>query len=785
MVPTHTCIMTDALFSFEDVEEVSSPARVVTTPFPGAPSSYYPRAGTLFGASPRPVASGVTVGVKTEDAKVRLLHVGDPTEVCGGVIGSPDNKKFCAVHPSECAFQRTHLGTKFELVTDSLYVMCPKKGSLYATLGPRLPRNCVPKNKALEDLLNDERPVPMWHVYFDECKAAEDSTGDNELGAGLGVSWGDDDRPSLAFLEKANDFHTPKKVKVSPLYNEGTMPLKLGYVDPLETKDSSPSDQSEVQSAIRGMLDGWKVISSNFLALNDWTNDKDVDTAVVCGQLEKLTDYMNEVGAKTRLLHAKIGHNPRADEEGEPTLWTVLAELKTDINTMALALQKIPPTIKEAREILAEHKLGMNHMQANMTAMYNHYKKHLVTSNQRLISLEKTSSAQAHAPLPQAQEGVFSFGPSSNVASDGGALQEEILLMKAELKQMRASTVHQGSHTGDAMFPVNSLEEIMTRLKAVETRVTTAEACAIGGTVFSSDAQVGNYITTHKVLSCAMYWDLFSIMVCMGGQGLSGKERADKIYSAERGRTGSALEGELVASMTHKRPLCLYGEGSKLARLDQGFAMCKTYEQWIGAGDHVCYRDELTTQIQNYTDGIMGQIGDADTPAALLAHYLLSLNIMQWTSIAGFMDMFYLDLVAKCKFESGKAWKLVAVCVAAIFKATQPYRTKVVLLEDSTKLSQKAAFMWATFQTHRIIASFVSVNFQSHPFIVTEISLFMVRERVDAKEVSDLGAKCKKAEESANKATAEVKRLLEAHNDLKRKHDALQADFKLVKAKVK
>ena len=155
------------------------------------------------------------------------------------------------------------------------------------------------------------------------------------------------------------------------------------------------------------------------------------------------------------------------------------------------------------------------------------------------------------------------------------------------------------------MFPVNSLAEIMSRLKAVETQVTTAEACAIGVTVFSSDAQVGNYSTTHKVLSCAMYWDLFSIIVCMGGQGLSGKERADKIYLAGRGRTSSALEGELVASMTHKRPLCLYEEGSKLARLDQGFAMCKTYEQWIGAGDHVCYRDELTTQIQNYTDGIM------------------------------------------------------------------------------------------------------------------------------------------------------------------------------------
>ena len=144
----------------------------------------------------------------------------------------------------------------------------------------------------------------------------------------------------------------------------------------------------------------------------------------MCAQLEKLTDYMNEVGAKTRFLHAKIERNPRADEEGEPTLWTVLAELKTDFKTMGLALQKIPPSLHHAWNTLSEHKLGMDHMQANMTSIYNNYNKQLVTSNQRLILLEKTSSAQIHAPLPQAQDGVFNFGTSNNVAS-GDAFQEK------------------------------------------------------------------------------------------------------------------------------------------------------------------------------------------------------------------------------------------------------------------------------------------------------------------------------------------------------------------------
>ena len=116
--------------------------------------------------------------------------------------------------------------------------------------------------------------------------------------------------------------------------------------------------------------------------------------------------------------------------------------------------------------------------------------------------------------------------------------------------------------------------------------MTTAETRTIRGTPSFLDLLVGYYITTHAVPLCAMYWDLFSIMVYMGSQGLTGKERLDKrIYSAERGRTDSTLQGELVASMTHKRPLCLFGGGlAKLARLNQDFAMCKTYERWIGVG---------------------------------------------------------------------------------------------------------------------------------------------------------------------------------------------------------
>jgi hypothetical protein len=61
----------------------------VTAPLPGSATSsrsFATAPGTLFASSPRPVASGaVTGGRKKEETRVRLLHVSDPREGCGGV----------------------------------------------------------------------------------------------------------------------------------------------------------------------------------------------------------------------------------------------------------------------------------------------------------------------------------------------------------------------------------------------------------------------------------------------------------------------------------------------------------------------------------------------------------------------------------------------------------------------------------------------------------------------------------------------------------------------------
>jgi hypothetical protein len=102
--------------------------------------------------------------------------------VCGGVIGLVKNKKFCAAHPSVCEHPLTHSKRTFNLKPDTLYIMSSKKGAMHdATLLPTLNGNCIPADKELVDLLNDEQPVAMWHVYFDGYNTMEENTGQNEL----------------------------------------------------------------------------------------------------------------------------------------------------------------------------------------------------------------------------------------------------------------------------------------------------------------------------------------------------------------------------------------------------------------------------------------------------------------------------------------------------------------------------------------------------------------------------------------------------------------------------
>jgi hypothetical protein len=388
------------------------------------------------------------------------------------------------------------------------------------------------------------------------------------------------------------------------------------------------------------MFEGWEVIKDNFVLI--WTRittDDEQSNGELFGlqaQLQESIDYLNDIGAKARLLSAKIGRNPKADSEGDATLWEALSEVCIDVKAVHKAMDGFESGNRSMKEQAQRLDADVKKMGVNLNKLYAHYKGNLGANNNRMLALEQQVAGLATGTRAPIQEGEFEFGQHAGDTTQHSLLQMELQGMREEIAELKRAQSHNQAEppitqsSGNGMFATPGLDEILSRLKVVETRGPTGVTCVLGGTTFTSEADIRSYITVHEIPSCAMYWDLCSVMVCTGAQGLTGKERSDHIYSAERGRTGSALEGELVASMSHKHPLCLYGEGSKLARLDEGFAMCKTYDQWIGGGNQVSYRQDLSTQILVYTDGILGQIGPPSTPAHNLAHVLLTKVGMQW-----------------------------------------------------------------------------------------------------------------------------------------------------------
>jgi hypothetical protein len=273
----------------------------------------------------------------------------------------------------------------------------------------------------------------------------------------------------------------------------------------------------------------------------------------------------------------------------------------------------------------------------------------------------------------------------------------------------------------------------------------------------------------------------------MRSKGETGKEQSDRKYAAKRANAYSALEADLVASMGHERPLCLYSKDKKeLADHDKGFAACPTHTMWMSGGTQSFWY-HLNYDFQAFCKGLTGQIGSrgrALSAGDLLAQSLIVGMQGQFVKLIAFINDFFRELVDVAKFREEKAWVLVGQCVACVFELMRPFRSEVTLIEDPTPVQNKSAFIWAVFQSHRVMEEFITVGFKGHPSIVKEMSMFMVTERVDPSEILGMMTKVSKAEAAAASASAEAKRLTETNGVLKRRLDSLSENFEAFKKKV-
>jgi hypothetical protein len=148
------------------------------------------------------------------------------------------------------------------------------------------------------------------------------------------------------------------------------------------------------------------------------------------------------------------------------------------------------------------------------------------------------------------------------------------------------------------------IERVLERLGELEGRVT-GEAFSMGSYVFCSHMEVAEWIVTKKVPTAGVFWDLFSVLVCMKPKRQTRKDRSDESHSSKR--TGSTiLENDLEASMTHIRPELLYSKkgSGEIGRLEDGFCGCPSYTIWITGTE--CFRGQMTDMLEKFLRGIEG-----------------------------------------------------------------------------------------------------------------------------------------------------------------------------------
>jgi hypothetical protein len=270
-----------------------------------------------------------------------------------------------------------------------------------------------------------------------------------------------------------------------------------------------------------------------------------------------------------------------------------------------------------------------------------------------------------------------------------------------------------------------AIEVLRAKLKEMEGRVTDS-SFRLNQYTFSTFYEVRTWCEDHTVATFGIFWDLFSVMVAMKPKYQTGKDMADEKFSSARIKS-TPFENDLLASMSHPRPLALFGKkNGELAPANEGFGACPTYDQWVGS-DCESYKGILCTQITNFCAGVLGTL-DFTHPATPFVTALLTEVQSQWNHVVSFIETFHNDLLYVAKFTKPKAWQLLGRTLAAVFEAMAGPRAEVARLSDGSNLHSKSSLIWTVLRCHRSMQQFVVVKFRGHPAVVKEMTLFMLTE---------------------------------------------------------
>jgi hypothetical protein len=747
---------------------------------------------------------------------VRLLFCEDVSEFCGGAIKGSGNERFCGRRRSECSIQ-SHKSQKVILQDNHLYIRAPRGEQALTDnaldAGP-LEREVVTKMMGLS------KPIDLWVAYFaslansepldrlSEARSSGSSTG-SEPWEEVGIP------SSLEDFERARStLKTPKRMKVGPLLatfvdtspSEGVLLEDMGEVEILPADATTADKESHAQESMLMMIEEWNRVKRNFDLLNEeFQTQGSSDTKfrdALASTISSMQGAMHDSDLKIQLLASRLGESPLASDGGSLTCWDAIKQVQDAVDRIQNEIPATDLLLDELKKSGTNADVRLENLGKSFVNMSTHYRTTITNINDQLGKLSRRGNGGSTGYGVLGMQ--FGTAVSPDLATDVIALRQRVKELEDERRTSgRSLNQHEKEALEALMDDVRALERkfnvsgngggghehldrametVRNKLKEMEGRVTN-DSFRLNQFTFSTFYEVKTWCEENYVTTYGTFWDLFSVLVAMKPKYQTGKDMADERYSSARIKS-TPFENDLAASMSHPRPLALFGtKGGQLASMNEGFGACPTYEQWVGSGcDSV--KAILTTQLNNYCVGVNGTL-DYSHPATPFITALLTEVQSQWNHMVSCIETFHNDLLYVAKFTKAKAWQLLGRTMGAVFEAMSGPRAEVARLADGQDLHSKASLIWAVLRCHRIMQQFIDVKFRGHPAIVKEMTLFMLTERVDPSEICKLLERVKEAEAKAAQALRTTLVLEKEVGSLKRNYDNLMNDVKQLKAKTK
>jgi hypothetical protein len=449
-----------------------------------------------------------------------------------------------------------------------------------------------------------------------------------------------------------------------------------------QSPNAQPEEYARAQMiGLETVLAEWHRVAENFDTLfaefNKLGKGEKKSRLALSGSISNLQTALGEANTRVQLLSAKVGADDVASEQGSLSVWECVGSIQDEVLALGASRDTSQQNSLESveRDKFTQSKLG--HMRTDLgevSARSNNLGGSfmILSANYLLVVGQMKTSVSALETRLAGVEGAVASAPFGAHPGAGGSVTWDPPLAPTTLGgerggvtasredfgrlvgrvtevERRVNTQGAGQDGSGAAYGVQ-IEQILVRMGDMESRVSD-ESVVIHENVFCSAADVLLWCRTNEVVSCGLYWDLFSVLIVMLPKQQTGKDRADETHSSDRTKS-TPKENDLAVAMSHDRPKVLFGKSvgtGELVPLEDGFGARPTHAKWIRGSES--YKAKLWKMLNTYLLGLSGSLPPTGGgPAGVFARGLVVEIRSQWTDVVTFIDSFMLKLCEVAKF---------------------------------------------------------------------------------------------------------------------------------------